>query len=582
MRTVSFGAGGAILRPVFYAAIAPARSRARAVAVLTLATMLCAAGEMQAAPRHGLCRRACTDEIAACIDAGGRRLHCRRQMLRRCRREGVSVCQKRAMPSPIGSAAGALIPPVLLTARPSSSTSVDLTWQDANAHEAGYSVERSLAPASGFTSVAELGRDATTFRDTGLAAATTYYYAVRAIGRKGNLSAASNVLATTTPPAPDVMAPSVPTGLAVSTIGCSWVNLVWAPSADSGGSGLKAYNLYRNNVFIRQVLAPTTSASVTGLAASTVYSYTLSAIDNAGNQSLQCVPLVVATPSCPTVTTTTTILRTSTTTTTTTRTSTTITSTSTTTIRTSTTTTTAPVISGGIGVRYVYGDDSSPTGYDLEVANGFTTVEVSPYRDYLDGLPANAKALLWLGDYDNTTCTWEQSDDRIRTRLTEIAGHPKIAGYFIADEPHVWECPSAPTDVKRRSDLVKSLDPGPPTLVVIQPHSPDNPFTPYVGTVDVLGVERYPCSYQNGCVFSKIDDQVALAEQAGVPRYWAVIQAFHDSWYRYPTVDELHEEFLHWRASRMSGYLVFAWSWDGDGLENHADLLQALREENAR
>jgi chitodextrinase len=419
-------------------------------------------------------------------------------------------------------------------------------------------VERSLAPASGFASVAEMGRDATSLRDTGLAAATTYYYVVRALGRKGTVSAVSNVLATTTPAGPDLVDPSVPTGLALSAIGCSWVNLVWAASTDRGGSGLKGYNLYRNNVFIRQVLAPTTSVSDTDLAASTISSYAVSAVDNAGNPSLQSVPLAVTTPSCPTGATTTT------------------------TTRTSTTTTTAPVISEGIAVRYAYGDDSSPTGYDIEVANGFSTVEVSPYRDYLDALPANAKALLWLGDYDNTTCTWEQTDDRIRTRLTEIAGHPKIAGYFIADEPHIWECPSAPVDMKIRSDLVKSLDPGPPTLVVIQPHSPDNPFVPYVGTVDVLGVERYPCSYQNGCVFSKIDDQIALAEQAGVPRYWAVIQAFHDSWYRYPTVDELHEEFRHWRASRMSGYLVFAWSWDGDCLENHADLLQALREENAK
>jgi len=136
--------------------------------------------------------------------------------------------------------------------------------------------------------------------------------------------------------------------------------------------------------------------------------------------------------------------------------------------------------------------------------------------------------------------------------------------------------------VQRRSELVKSVDPNPPTLVVIKPQSPGNPYVAYVGTADVIGVERYPCSWTSGCVFSKIDDQIHLAEEAGIPRYWALVQAFGDSYYRMPTVEELHEEFRHWRASRMEGYMVFAWTWEGDSLENHPDLLQALREENAQ
>ena len=38
------------------------------------------------------CRQACGDEIAACVAAGGRHLACKRQTLRRCRREGLAVC----------------------------------------------------------------------------------------------------------------------------------------------------------------------------------------------------------------------------------------------------------------------------------------------------------------------------------------------------------------------------------------------------------------------------------------------------------------------------------------------------------
>src|SRR2546430_7951463 len=119
-------------------------------------------------------------------------------------------------------------------------------------------------------------------------------------------------------------------------------------------------------------------------------------------------------------------------------------------------------------------------------------------------------------------------------------------------------------------------------MAVIEPHWPENPYTPYVGTVDIIGVDRYPCSYVNGCVFSKIDDTLALLDQAGVPRYWAFIQAFADSYYRMPTADELHEEFRHWRRSRMEGYVVFSWAYGADTLENHPDLIDALAWENSQ
>jgi hypothetical protein len=232
-------------------------------------------------------------------------------------------------------------------------------------------------------------------------------------------------------------------------------------------------------------------------------------------------------------------------------------------------------------VRGIYDHDSSPTGYDYITATGFSVLDRGAYLEELTGLPAGVKAWVWLGDYDNTTCAWEQSDDWIRSHVSAIAGNPNIAGYFLADEPHIWDCPNAPADLYMRHLLVKSIDPGPPTFAVIEPHSPGNPYAPYVGTVDVIAADRYPCSFANGCVFSKIDDAIALLEAAGVPRYWGVLQAFQDSYYRLPTPDELHEEFAHWRASRMEGYIVFAWQWDGMSLESQPALLDALRIENA-
>jgi hypothetical protein len=50
------------------------------------------------------------------------------------------------------------------------------------------------------------------------------------------------------------------------------------------------------------VLAPTTSVADTGLSAATSYSYTVTAIDNAGNESAQSSPASAVTPACPALT----------------------------------------------------------------------------------------------------------------------------------------------------------------------------------------------------------------------------------------------------------------------------------------
>jgi hypothetical protein len=65
------------------------RTRER-LAALLLVAILAAASASGAAPR---CRRLCRDEVRACVAAGGRPPACRRETLRRCRREGLQACQ---------------------------------------------------------------------------------------------------------------------------------------------------------------------------------------------------------------------------------------------------------------------------------------------------------------------------------------------------------------------------------------------------------------------------------------------------------------------------------------------------------
>ena len=107
----------------------------------------------------------------------------------------------------------------------------------------------------------------------------------------------------------------------------------------------------------------------------------------------------------------------------------------------------------------------------------------------------------------------------------------------------------------------------------------------FAGTVDVIGLDHYPCSHRNGCDYSVIDEQAAVADRLKI-RYWGVIQAFGDDWYRMPTRDELHSQFLFWRATNMEGYLVFAWRWPKKRpdlwLAHRPDLRAQLARENAR
>jgi hypothetical protein len=239
-------------------------------------------------------------------------------------------------------------------------------------------------------------------------------------------------------------------------------------------------------------------------------------------------------------------------------------------------------VGGQYSVRGVYDRDLSVTGFDNEAAIGFNMIDSGPYRDQMDALVARGlKGFLWLGGYSNTTCSFVQSDDWIRSHVSAVAGHPGVGAYFIDDEPSPVACPSAPQQMKARSDLVKSLDPGPPTLLVI--HKPEW-LSQFAGKADVLGLDKYPCSIKNGCDYSKIDAQAAEADRLGV-RYWGVIQAYGDDWYKVPTANELHQQFDHWRATKMEGYLVFAWRYPRDRPETwlaNNTLLQAqLAIENA-
>jgi hypothetical protein len=206
----------------------------------------------------------------------------------------------------------------------------------------------------------------------------------------------------------------------------------------------------------------------------------------------------------------------------------------------------------------------------------------SAYRTYLDAAAARGvRVLVWLGGYANENgqvCAFNWSDDKVRERIAEVRGHPAILAYFIDDEPHA-ECANAPAQIRARSELVKSLDPGVPTLIS---ENRASDFAELANTTDIMLLIIYPCNHADGCVYSKISERVQAAEAAGVARYWGAVQSFGDEYYRVPTAGELETLFERWHATRAERLVAYTWDCcgDPDTLQNHPELWDAWRVEN--
>lgn len=166
--------------------------------------------------------------------------------------------------------------PTNLSGSATSATLINLTWTAStdNVGVTGYRVYRGGS---------QIGTSATaTYADSTVVGSTTYSYRVAAYDAATNVSAQSTAKSISTP---DVTAPSTPTNLSATAASPSRINLSWSASTDTGGSGLAGYRVYRAGSQIGTAAVP--SYSDTGLAASTAYSYTVRAYDNATNTSGQ-------------------------------------------------------------------------------------------------------------------------------------------------------------------------------------------------------------------------------------------------------------------------------------------------------
>ncbi|NER19025.1 fibronectin type III domain-containing protein [Spongiivirga citrea] len=156
-------------------------------------------------------------------------------------------------------------------------TTLDLSWvaSSDNVGVTAYNVY------NGTTSLGTV--TGTTANITGLTADTQYTFNVSAVDAAGNESNLASVTVTTASTAGDTEAPTTPGNVTASNVAQTTLDLSWNASSDN--VGVTGYNVYNGSTNIGTVTG--TSANITGLTADTTYTFGVSAVDAAGNESSQ-------------------------------------------------------------------------------------------------------------------------------------------------------------------------------------------------------------------------------------------------------------------------------------------------------
>jgi hypothetical protein len=173
------------------------------------------------------------------------------------------------------------VAPTNLSGRAVSSSEIDLVWADNSSDEAGFKVEYSTDGAN-WTTAGTAAANATSFNVTGLAASTSYTFRVSAVNSAGASGFSSSGLIATLAASPT--APAAPTLLVGTAVSTSQINLTWVDNSnDEAGFLVEESTDGAHWSTVTTTGANVTAASVTGLSASTAYTFRVSAQNTAGS-----------------------------------------------------------------------------------------------------------------------------------------------------------------------------------------------------------------------------------------------------------------------------------------------------------
>ena len=243
-------------------------------------------------------------------------------------------------------------------------------------------------------------------------------------------------------------------------------------------------------------------------------------------------------------------------------------------------------------LHYAVNGNLGNGGRYLPGADGFNLADVSSVGE-ADALPAGVRALVWVGSCAGATSTF-------RATVDAFAGHPRLFGFYLVDEPYPSSCPAA--NLKAESDWVHAHVPGALTFVVLtnlgSATSPSylNAYSAANTDIDLAGLDAYPVrSELPEPDYREIVLRVAAAEAAGWPlvSLVPVYQAFGGGsekddagghWVL-PTVEQERHLLADWGAALPHPVFDYAYSWgsqSGDiGLDGSLALRSVFQEKNA-
>ncbi|HEX8914992.1 MAG TPA: fibronectin type III domain-containing protein [Humisphaera sp.] len=181
--------------------------------------------------------------------------------------------------------------PTGLAGSAASGTSVNLTWTDVSANEAGYKVEQSVSGV--WTVIATLSANAATHTVTGLTEGTSYQFRVRAYTAGASGDPTSSVTVATPLGAPS--------GLSVTPVSTSRIDLAWTDNS-AVESNFKVERSTDNTVWttVATLVANTASYSDTTVAAGTTYYYRVKATKSGLSSTYATASAVTTAPTAPT------------------------------------------------------------------------------------------------------------------------------------------------------------------------------------------------------------------------------------------------------------------------------------------
>lgn len=168
-----------------------------------------------------------------------------------------------------------------LSASAISQIAVKLDWNEnpnAGNNETGFEIYRGSSKTGPFTLMHITAPNVVTWTDNALTDNTTFYYVVRAVNQYG-ASVNSNVASVTT--LTDNIPPNPPGNLLYRGSTQNSVSLKWTAATDNGI--IERYDVYANGTKLFSTAE--TSISVFGLDSLTNYTFTVKAVDKAGNVS---------------------------------------------------------------------------------------------------------------------------------------------------------------------------------------------------------------------------------------------------------------------------------------------------------